>query len=283
MACSALAFYLFSYQVHEKSILLPLLPVSLLALPAGSEGEGEEEVEGRGRSERRRRRRKEEEAAAAAEEEEEEKEREGFLSLVSAGPPSEPFLACWLPVAACFSMWPLLHRDGLAWAYAGCLVLWVGAVVASRPEEEEEGGGEEEEAGEEEGEEGRLRQQQKQQQQQRQRRRPKGRRTKAELALLYGPAAFVAGALALHACHALVRPPAALPWLWDAAITTYCAPLFLAAFAYLNLRMWFGTLTLEEEGEGGGQEETASPPTIRAPPRRAGPAATASSSRAKRE
>lgn len=31
MACSSFAFFLFSYQVHEKSILLPLLPVTLLA------------------------------------------------------------------------------------------------------------------------------------------------------------------------------------------------------------------------------------------------------------
>jgi alpha-1,3-glucosyltransferase len=32
LACSAFAFFLFSYQVHEKSVLLPLLPVALLAL-----------------------------------------------------------------------------------------------------------------------------------------------------------------------------------------------------------------------------------------------------------
>lgn len=31
MSNSAFAFYLFGYQVHEKSILLPLLPVTLLA------------------------------------------------------------------------------------------------------------------------------------------------------------------------------------------------------------------------------------------------------------
>ncbi len=31
MASSAFAFFLFSYQVHEKSILLPLLPVTMLA------------------------------------------------------------------------------------------------------------------------------------------------------------------------------------------------------------------------------------------------------------
>jgi alpha-1,3-glucosyltransferase len=31
MACCGMAFFLFAYQVHEKSILLPLLPVTLLA------------------------------------------------------------------------------------------------------------------------------------------------------------------------------------------------------------------------------------------------------------
>lgn len=242
MACSSLAFYLFSYQVHEKSILLPLLPVSLLALPTGSGAEGKKEKK-------------------------KEREEKGLLSLVAAGPPSEPFLACWLPVAACFSMWPLLHRDGLAWSYAGCLLLWAGAVAASRPPGEAE-----EEEEEEEGRGGKERRRRK--------------RTKAELALLYsyGPAAFVGGALALHACHALVSAPASLPWLWDAAIVTYCAPAFLAAFAYLNVRMWLGTL--EEEGEG--REETTTPTTIRrAPPRRAGRAAarapSSSSSRAKRD
>ncbi len=69
MAASAFAFFLFSYQVHEKSILLPLLPVTLLA----------------GR---------------------------------------EPGLAAWLPALACFSMWPLLHRDGLGLAYSAVLLAW---------------------------------------------------------------------------------------------------------------------------------------------------------------
>ena len=32
MAASAYAFFLFSFQVHEKSILLPLLPVTLLGV-----------------------------------------------------------------------------------------------------------------------------------------------------------------------------------------------------------------------------------------------------------
>uniref|UniRef100_A0A0A0L9U3 Alpha-1,3-glucosyltransferase n=2 Tax=Cucumis sativus TaxID=3659 RepID=A0A0A0L9U3_CUCSA len=32
LLCSSFSFYLFSFQVHEKSILLPLLPASMLAL-----------------------------------------------------------------------------------------------------------------------------------------------------------------------------------------------------------------------------------------------------------
>ena len=227
MACSSFAFFLFSYQVHEKSILLPLLPVSLLAL--GSEGGETEEKKGK----------KEDKAGF-------------FFSSLASAPPSEPFLACWLPVAGCFSMWPLLHRDGLAWSYAGCLVLWIGAVVTSRPEAE----------GEEEEEERRRRRQ----------------RTRTELVLLYGPVAAVAGALLLHACHALVEPPQALPWLWDAAITSYCSIAFFAAFCYLNLRMWLCG-GLQEKEETLEQKATS---TARALPRRAGPAA-ASSSRAKRD
>ena len=31
MACSSMAFFMFAYQVHEKSVLLPVLPVALLA------------------------------------------------------------------------------------------------------------------------------------------------------------------------------------------------------------------------------------------------------------
>jgi alpha-1,3-glucosyltransferase len=34
MACVALSFFLFSFQVHEKSILLPAMPISLLCLRA---------------------------------------------------------------------------------------------------------------------------------------------------------------------------------------------------------------------------------------------------------
>jgi alpha-1,3-glucosyltransferase len=74
LASSAFAFFLFSYQVHEKGILLPLLPITLLA----------------GR---------------------------------------EPGLAAWLPAVGCFSMWPLLRRDGLGLGYGAALLGWA-AVVA---------------------------------------------------------------------------------------------------------------------------------------------------------
>ena len=71
LASSAFAFYMFGYQVHEKSILLPLLPITLAAA-------------------------------------------------------REPTLAALLPAVAAFSMWPLLARDGVWAAYAGCLLVWGG-------------------------------------------------------------------------------------------------------------------------------------------------------------
>ena len=67
LANVSLAFFLCAFQVHEKSILMPLLPVTLLA----------------GR---------------------------------------HPALATWFSTVACFSMFPLLQRDGLAVAYAAAQV-----------------------------------------------------------------------------------------------------------------------------------------------------------------
>jgi alpha-1,3-glucosyltransferase len=61
-------------QVHEKSILLPLLPVTLLAA-------------------------------------------------------WHPGLAWWLPIISTFSMYPLLRRDGLTLAYAGCILLFAAAAA----------------------------------------------------------------------------------------------------------------------------------------------------------
>jgi len=73
---SASAFFLFSFQVHEKSILMPLLPLGLLVL-------------------------------------------------------EEPVLYQLLCAVACFSMFPLLEKDGLGTAYIAVLLLFAG--LARRP------------------------------------------------------------------------------------------------------------------------------------------------------
>jgi alpha-1,3-glucosyltransferase len=73
---TSLSFFLFSFQVHEKSVLLPLLPLTLLAV---SSYPGQSDVWEWG-------------------------------VLVNN--------------IACFSMWPLLKRDGLGVQYTALVILW---------------------------------------------------------------------------------------------------------------------------------------------------------------
>lgn len=70
LANTSLAFFFFAFQVHEKNILMPLLPVTLLW--------GEHSA-----------------------------------------------LVTWATAMACFSMFPLLQRDGLARVYFACMGLLV--------------------------------------------------------------------------------------------------------------------------------------------------------------
>eukprot|EP00302_Diacronema_sp_CCMP2436_P025069 CAMPEP_0179920790 /NCGR_PEP_ID=MMETSP0983-20121128/4723_1 /TAXON_ID=483367 /ORGANISM="non described non described, Strain CCMP 2436" /LENGTH=348 /DNA_ID=CAMNT_0021823953 /DNA_START=92 /DNA_END=1139 /DNA_ORIENTATION=- len=77
LVCCALSFFLFSFQVHEKHILLALAPASALL------GEA-------------------------------------------------PVLVGWLCAIGCFSMFPLLERDGLAIAYVGGLAVLCALVAAAR-------------------------------------------------------------------------------------------------------------------------------------------------------
>ena len=88
---SSLSFFLFSFQVHEKSILLPLMPLTLMM--ATRSGKGEDEVWD-----------------------------VGVLVnnvavfrwvLTSSGRPDDVF-----------SMWPLLVRDGQALQYVVTTFLW---------------------------------------------------------------------------------------------------------------------------------------------------------------
>ena len=73
---TSMTFFLFSFQVHEKSILVPLLPLTLLAATSSP---GQSDVWEWG-------------------------------MLVNN--------------IACFSMWPLLKRDGLCVQYIALMILW---------------------------------------------------------------------------------------------------------------------------------------------------------------
>lgn len=66
LTASSLAFFLASFQVHEKSVLLSVVPAALLVV-------------------------------------------------------REPAIAVWMQTVGCFSMFPLLRRDGLAIPYVACV------------------------------------------------------------------------------------------------------------------------------------------------------------------
>jgi alpha-1,3-glucosyltransferase len=93
LACanSAAAVFLFSFQVHEKSVLLPLMPATLLSFALLPPPPGPASSSRAGSSSR---------------------------ALLAA-------LAVWGSVVACFGMFPLLERDGVAAAYAACIVAYV--------------------------------------------------------------------------------------------------------------------------------------------------------------
>ena len=177
-------------QVHEKSILLVLLPVTLLGT-------------------------------------------------------CEPQLALWLPCVATFSIWPLLKKDGLAVAYAACLMLWAGlAVLLLVPLPHSGNAGPPlEERGVE-----------------------IARQSHLSAAVHYGSSTpkeaanelrdgsgsggfcnmlvKVAGALSLvaavvvHVLEVGVAPPKGLPFLYDAVVIELSFAHFIAAAAYLNVRQW---------------------------------------------
>lgn len=155
-------------QVHEKSILLPLLPITLLAA-------------------------------------------------------TEPAAALWAPIVGCFSMYPLLVRDGAAAAYCGTIALYLVALwpavrrLLAVPGQGGKG-------------------------------KPKGQAPKAgpfSDLLAWGKARHdvlgmmgLLGVLAMHAARELVEPPARLPWLHDRACITASFGFFALLGLYLQVRQW---------------------------------------------
>ena len=148
LANTAWAFFLFSFQAHEKSALLPLLPVTLLSLRA-------------------------------------------------------PELVAWLPPIVCFSMWPLLRRDGLAVAYVGSVAVFCALVGGGAPRKK---------ADEKPASVG------------------AGRRV--------GTIAGVATAAAAHLAAATIPPPRAYPHLHDLVFSVVSFVAFAGAAAASNWRQW---------------------------------------------
>ena len=164
-------------QVHEKSILLPLLPITILAA-------------------------------------------------------SEPSLALWAPLVATFSMFPLLHRDGVVTSYIATALLYLAAMWPAAEELRAAAaaavvavsdGGQPLAPG-----------------------RAPGALSRLWNSPVLGVAALLLG-LVLHAVRALVPAPERLPWLHDRVFISAAFAYFAAVAMYLQVRQW----QLPAEGRAG--------------------------------
>jgi alpha-1,3-glucosyltransferase len=154
-------------QVHEKSILLPLMPVMLLA-------------------------------------------------------PEQPVLSRWLPPVACFSMYPLLKKDGLTLAYIAMMMLW-GAVCWPDDNREEEK------------EQAKATKAQAKPTKAHGRRKGKQRQEGNRLLMLTLGASAVL-AVGVHAAGWTLDPPERYPYIFDAMITSLSFVHILGMAAYLQLQ-----------------------------------------------
>lgn len=128
-----------------------------------------------------------------------------------------PALASWLPAVACFSMYPLLKKDGVGLAYLGVLLFYT-AVVGSRHEIDglsrkvKQGG------------------------------RSKHSSSWDALVWFSRPRILIMVSLSvavfLHASEALVKPPPRYPYIFDALFVTYSFVHLAAAAVYLNISQW---------------------------------------------
>ena len=143
--------------MHEKSILLPLMPVMLLG-------------------------------------------------------PDQPIVSRWLPPVACFSMYPLLKKDGLTLAYIALLLLW-GAMTWPSGEENTE------------------------QQAEGRRGCEQDRGSKRwRSVLLIGLYVSVGLAAGIHAAPLVLQPPKQYPYIFDAMITSLSFLHILGMAIYLQFQ-----------------------------------------------
>jgi alpha-1,3-glucosyltransferase len=167
-------------QVHEKSILLPLLPITALAA-------------------------------------------------------FEPLAALWGPLAAAFSMFPLLERDGVAGAYAACLAMYAAAMLQLWPRHAAGGKGA---VASEAWPDRALR-----------------------MVLICGAAASAV----LHALRVAVAAPERLPWLHDRLAVSLAFVYFCGGMGYFNWRQWNQPLDGQIAIGGGGTNKASSPTGPHAP------------------
>ena len=143
-------------QVHEKSILLPLMPVMLLG-------------------------------------------------------PDQPIVSRWLPPVACFSMYPLLKKDGLTLAYIALMLLW-GAMtwpaVGGERTQEQTGASSN--------------------------RKQERDFERWRSVLLIGLCVFVGLAAGIHAAPLFLQAPKKYPYIFDAVITSYSFLHILGLAVYLQ-------------------------------------------------
>ncbi len=143
-------------QVHEKSILLPLMPVMLLG-------------------------------------------------------PDQAILSRWLPPVACFSMYPLLKKDGLTLAYIALMLLWGAMTWPAVGEERKE-------------------------YQTVASRNPEQERESEwwRRVLLIGLYVSVGLAAAIHAAPLIWKAPKQYPYIFDAMITSFSFLHILGLAVYLQ-------------------------------------------------
>lgn len=150
---SALAFFLASFQVHEKSLLLALVPA---------------------------------------------------VFFVQGGLPSDRLLMGWFQVFGCFTMFPLLQRDGLVTAYVACNLLFIGTVLLTSESDKRSDRG----------------------------LQTWGFMTPIDRLKVVFVATSSAGAIVLHAMQAVLPPPQKYPHLYPALISMFGAGSLCVFFLF---------------------------------------------------